>query len=274
MIKLDVDVTALIELRTQMQSDVERLMVDAAKDLATQTYAHIVEDVQKELHSTREKYLAALSIDQVAPDTWIVGLDKSGMWIEDGLEEHETLDDLLSSPKAKRAADGSTYIVVPFQHNKGPTKQTPAQNDLTNTIKAELKRRQIPYGKLETKPDGTPKMGLLHKIDILRSPLKTKEGPGMGHGAIGQVRQGRTGTPFLQGIRVYQKALQDAATGKMSVVKQIMTFRVASSKHKGTGRWVHPGLKAKNFFEKAEKWAMEQFETKIVPDILARLGSR
>ena len=164
----------------------------------------------------------------------------------------------------------SRYLVVPFQHNKGPTQQTQAQRDLTNTVKAEMKRRKIPYGGLEKDSSGQPKIGKLHSFDILHAPTKTQDGPGQGHGQIGAVRQGPTGIAFLQGIRVYQKRIKDEK-GNSSVQKQVMTFRVASSKHKGTGRWVHPGLQAKRFFEEAEKWALEVWETKIVPEILANL---
>jgi len=94
----------------------------------------------------------------------------------------------------------------------------------------------------------------------------------MGKGPIGAARMGPTGIPFLQGIRVYQKRVKDDSTGHSKVSRGIMTFRVASSKHKGTGRWVHPGLQARNFFDEAADWALEQWEKRIVPDILTRFN--
>lgn len=272
MININIDLKAVLDLQKELEPKVARAMQDAAKDLALQSHAHILEEVQKNLHSTREKYLAALDFKQVSDSTWIIELDKAGMWIEEGLEEHSMLDNLLSSPKAKMSADGSRYIVVPFEHNKGPTKQTQAQNDLTQTIKAEMKRLKIPYGKLEVDANGQPKIGKLHQFDI-NAPMKTANGPGQGWGAIGQPRQGPTGIPFLRNVSVYQRAIKNEATGKVSVKKSIMTFRVASSKHAAEGRWRHPGLDAKHFFEEAEQWALNQWATKIVPDILKRLNT-
>jgi hypothetical protein len=156
---------------------------------------------------------------------------------------------------------------VPFDHKKGPTKSTPAQQDLTNTIKAELKRRNIPYGSLEKDAKGNVKTGTLHSFNIMSRPTKSHDGPGQGHGPIGAVRQGNTGIPFLQGVRVIQKQI----AGTQKFAKNIMTFRVASSKHKGSGKWQHPGLPARHFFEKAEQWAINEWVTHIVPRILSSL---
>lgn len=271
MITLNVDLGDLIELRQEMEPKTRQVLQEAARDLAMQAHGHILEQVQQKLHSTREKYVAALSFQQEGNDTWLVTLDKSAMWIEEGMEEHSMLDDLLASPKAKTGKDGSRYLVVPFEHKKGPTQQTQAAKDLTNTIKSELNRRKIPYAGIERDASGKPKTGLLHKMDILKAPLKSAEGPGQGKGPLGAVRQGPTGIPFLQGIRVYQKQVKDKH-GKESTKRSIMTFRVASSKHQGTGRWMHPGLEAKRFFEEAADWALKHWVDKIAPDVLERVS--
>lgn len=155
----------------------------------------------------------------------------------------------------------SKYLVVPFAHKKGPMSQTPAAQDLTSTIKRELKQRNIPYGKIERGPDGKAKTGLLHSFDINKEPVKTHDGAGQGHGPVGAVRQGTTGIPFLQGIRIYQRN----QGGKIN--RGIMTFRVASSKQRGSGKWVHPGLTARHFFEEGQDWALAQWD-KISDQIL------
>jgi hypothetical protein len=271
MVYINVDLKDLLDLKDDLKPKVEQELKKAAEELSIQAHAHITEQVQQKLHSTREKYLAAMKFDNVEDGTWVITLDEKAMWIEEGMESHEMLNDLLASPKAKTAKDGSKYLSVPFQHNKGPTQQTQAQNDLTNTLKTELKNRKIPYGKLEMDANGKPKLGLLHKFDILKDPIKTQEGPGQGWGPAGQVRQGPTGIPFLQSVRIYQRQISDA-NGKSKTVRNIMTFRTASSKHIGTGRWVHPGLEAKKFFDEAEKWATEQWTTKIAPQILRNLS--
>lgn len=158
----------------------------------------------------------------------------------------------------------SKYLAVPFQHNKNPTAQTQAQNSLTATIKAEMQKRKIPFGKIEKDDQGKPKQGLLHSFSITDSPIKTHQGSGQGHGPIGSVRQGPTGIPFLKGVKVYQKEVV-GKSGKKSIQKQIMTFRIVSSKMKGTGRWFHPGTSARNFMDEALEWAKKEFE-KVMKD--------
>lgn len=271
---INLDLGNLGELAKEFRPTIDKAMADAARDLATMTHAHIVEEVSQKLHSTRQKYLDALSFMQVDEDTYVINLDKPAMWIEEGIPPNkDMLDGLLKSSKAKTAKDGSRYLVVPFEHNKGATQQTPAQTNLTDTIKLEMKKRKIPYGKLETDADGKPKTGLLHSFDIMKMPLKTSNGPGMGKGKIGQVRQGNTGIPFLQGVRVYQNKVKDK-NGKESMKKSIMTFRVASSKQKGTGKWIHPGLEAKRFFDEAAAWCLSEFENHIKDQILISVSQK
>jgi len=256
MITLNLSLGPLIDLNTELRPKLERALKSAAQQLAMQSHAHLLEQVQEKLHSTRQKYVDAISFNQVDDNTWIIGLDKAAMWIEEGLPEHEMLDNLLKSPKTKRAKDGSRYLVVPFQHNKGPSSQTQAAQDLTATVKQELKKRQIPYSKIERDIHGKPKVGLLHSFDITKDPVKTHDGPGQGHGKIGDVRQGTTGIPFLQSVRIYQRRMKDG-----SVNRGIMTFRVASSKHKGTGKWIHPGLEPRKFLDETADWALQTWDT-------------
>jgi len=274
MIYMNLDMGPVIEMAKGFKQGVEKVMQDAARDLAMQTHAHILEQVQQKLHSTREKYINALGIQQVDNDTWVITLSRDALFIEEGIKPNmDMLDGLLKSPKAKTAKDGSRYIVVPFEHKKGQTSQTPAQKNLTDTIKAEMKKRSIPYGSIEKKADGSPKLGLLHSFDIMKKPVKTGQGVGQGHGPVGAVKQGPTGIPFLQGVRVYQHKVKDKQ-GKEHVQKSIMTFRIASSKHKGQGRWVHPGLEAKRFFDEAAKWALKEFEDNIRDKILASVAGK
>lgn len=269
MIHLNLDISPITTLAKEFEAQAKKAMEEGLHALAVQTHAHIVEEVQQKLHSSREKYLDALHIRE-EDGAWFITLDEEAMFIEEGMEQHEMIDDLLKSPKAKTAADGSKYMVVPFKHNKGPASQTPAQKSLADTIKKELKSRGGSWGKMEKNADGSMKTGLVHSFDIMKEPIKTHEGPGQGHGPIGSVRQGNTGIPHLQGVRVYQKEIK-GANGKTHMEKSVMTFRVASSKQKGSGKWVHPGLEAKLFLDEAAEWAQKEFEGKIREGILVSL---
>lgn len=264
---VNLDISSLIEVANGSFDDaVKEQMKKAGEQLTAMTRAHIVEEANKKLHTRREMFIEGLSHFKLNDDTWVVNLDAKVRWIDDGLSAHNMLDDLLKSPKAKTSKDGSKYIVVPFQHKKGPTQQTPAQKNLLDTIKAELKSRGINYGKLEQGGDGKPKLGLLHSFDINTKPTKTHNGPGQGKGPIGSVVQGPTGIPLLQGIRIYQREVKNK-DGGTSVRRDIMTFRVASSKHKGQGRWDHPGLPPAKLMDEAYEWAKRTWEREIVPQL-------
>ena len=272
MIHLNLDVSSLLSLRDNLEGSINSAMGRAGAKLARATREHIVELAQGKLHTTREKFVKHLTVfplDQ-GNNVWVVNLDKKFRWIDDGMEEHEMIDDLLKSNKAKTSKDGSRYLTVPFDHSpgKGKTGTTPAGKTLIDTIRKELKTRGIPFGKLEMDGSGKPRLGTLHNINITKEPAKTMNGPGQGKGPVGAVRQGPTGIPFLQGIRISQKSVKDSETGKESVKRSIMTFRTVSSKMKGTGRWVHPGLEPKHLMEEGAAWAAQQWERIIGPEMV------
>lgn len=267
MIKMNVDLSAILDFGSDLESKANTALQKAAADLAVQTHAHLVERVQENLHSTREKYLDAMEFKQIGPDTWVITLDKSAMWIEEGLPPgFDMLPGMLNSPKAKMGKNGK-YLVVPFEHNKGPSRAAKNSKDLTEAVKREMKAKNIPYGKIEKDSEGKPKTGLLHSFNINNAPQKTKQGPFQGVGPVGKVRQGHTGTPLLAGVRVYQKEVKNKQ-GKSSIKRAVMTFRIASESQRGKGMWNHPGMEAKNFFEEAQEWALRLFEEKIKDQVL------
>ena len=245
--------------------------MEAMSNLVFATQTHIQEEVKQKLHSTRQMYLDNLHAEPVDADTWAIILDPPAMWIEEGMPQHEMIDDLLKSDKARTTKKGSKVLSVPFEHKKGAAESTPAQKDLTDTIKSEMKKRGIQYGGLEKDAGGTPKLGLLHSFDINTGPMKTGMGPGQGAGPIGAPRQGPTGVPFLAGVRVYQKSYKDKK-GKDHVKKSIVTFRTVSSEMKGTGRWMYPGFTAKHFLDEGAEWAQKEFENNIKDKLIISIA--
>lgn len=272
---INLDVSPLVSFGQEIDAASKKAMEEAGKRLTIMTKAHIEEEAKKKLHTRRDMFIKGLSHFKVDDHTYVVNLDASVRWIDDGMPAHNMIDDLLKPGKGakakppKRAKDGSMYRVIPFRHGpKGPTQMTPAQATLLNTIKKELKARDIPYGKLEGGGSGGgPKLGLLHKFDIKNSPIKTSNSPGQGKGAVGQVMQGPTGIPLLQGVRIYQRQVKND-DGSTSTRKDIMTFRIVSSKHKGQGRWDHPGNQALKLMDEAYDWAKKTWDKDIVPQLM------
>jgi hypothetical protein len=267
MLYLNLDLSKIAQIGDDLKDAADKAMKEAVRRLTTATHAHILEEAEQRLKSTRQKYVDALKFEQVNEETWFVSLDPSAFFIEEGMPSHEMIDDLLkqgrpkpgggSGPKGsiKTAKDGSRYRVIPFEHSKGPSQQTPMQTSLTNMVKGEMKSRGIPYGKVEKNAAGQPKTGLLHSFDVVKrggaAPPTSK-----------------AGISLLQGVRVYQTKVKDKQ-GKETVKRGVFTFRIVSSKHKGSGRWVHPGIEARHFMDKAFDWAVKEWESKIGPETAA-----
>lgn len=240
----------------------------AANNLTLLTQAKIMELAGQRLHSRREKFVKAVSIQEEGTGVWIIHLDESQHWVEDGVPQHSMIPDLVNSPKAKIARDGSRYLVVPFTHKVGevgPTQTTSYQQDLVSALKKEMKAQKIPWGKIEKDDQGRPKLGKLHTLK-LKTPVKTHDGPGQGWGQIGQQRVGATGIPFLAGAHVFQTKNE-----KGKVERGVVTFRIASEKMLGSGRWEFPGIDKAAIFEDAYEWAQKEVQEHVLPDIIRQI---
>ncbi len=270
MLMVNLDIAELAELMN-VKDAIKDATDGAARDLAAMTHGKIAELAGQKLHSRREMFVTGLKYHQESDDLWIVSLDAKVRWVDDGLPAHSMLDDLLASPKAKKAKDGSKYIVVPFGHGPGAgkTSTTPPQQDLISTVKKAMKARGIPFGTIEKDDNGSAKLGRLHSFDITKAPVKSLDGPGQGKGPKGAVKQGPTGIPFLQGVSVYQS---QGPGGKTK--RQILTFRVASSKHREQSRWEHPGTTPMNLMEEGMQWAMETWQKEIAPAIVSKISMK
>lgn len=281
---LHINISQITDLQNALTDDVKGKLRRAAEQLAIQTHAHVVEQANAKLRSRLRPFLQNLTFGKVGDDVWAITVLRPGLWIEEGRPAGEMIDDLLKAKTAKTAKDGSRYVAIPFQHNKGPTYQTPGEAALIRTLKAALKEANIPYGKIERNPDGSPKIGLLHSLDI-DTPHTNDTRDDLGRRTYRQRmhprpqgQAGPGGRPFLWGVRIYQRLLRDK-NGKPLLDKQglprasrhIMTFRVASSKHKGTGKWMYPGIEGEKFLDEAFEWAMKEWDTKIAPSLLGDL---
>jgi hypothetical protein len=272
MFYLNLDISELQDL-LDIDEVADAEMQRAAANLTAATKAKITELAQEKLHSRRNMYLSALSHFQLDETTWVVNLDASARWIDDGMDPHNMIDDLLKGKGVKRAKDGSAYKVIPFQLNKGKQDMTPAQQSLLATVKKELASVGATPNGIENDSSGNPRQGLVRSLDITKAPISTAA-LRIGRGPRGQVAQGPTGIPLLKGVRVYQKEIE-GKDGAKKMGRFVMTFRVVSSKHKQEGgRWDHPGTPPTNLMEEGLKWAMETWESKVAPAILSRIVAK
>lgn len=265
---LKLDLGPIQDQLQETKKAAEQALAQAAEDLAAMTYNKIAELAQARLRTSRQEYLNNLSYEKAGAGAWTVTLGAKAMWIEEGMDRHEMIADLLKN--GRMAKDGSKYQIIPFPI-KAPTATAPGAMAIRAAATLALRKARINMKKVEKNADGSPKIGTLHRLDVTGSPLKTTQGVYQGWGALGAVRQGPTGIPFLSGLSVQQRMVPQS---NGLVQKTAMTFRVVSSKHMGTGRWVHPGVQAKKLMDEAFNWAQQEWTNTIKPGILEEvLGS-
>ncbi len=247
MIKLDIDLSVFESMAQNLKVDIEKQSQEGAKFLAVATYNKILELANAQLGSTKTKYLEALSLTQEDDMTWFITLDKSAVWIDDGIPENTpmaTSSWLLKPGKTKTSKEGHEYRSIPMQNDKAS--KTPASATVVaiqNAVKKELDKRKIPVKRIEKDANGVPKSGLLHQFRI-KSKANLGDRPGA-DGASG----------FSAMTRVYQKTIKNKQ-GKEVTQRSVMTFRTVSSKYESS-KWIYPGYQAKHFMEQAFAYGMQ-----------------
>jgi hypothetical protein len=277
MFTINIDLSQLNQL-LELGPALKKIAADAGDELSNMIIAKAKEKAAEKLHTRRKMYQDGLSWKKAGDNAWVISLNGKVRWIDDGQTAFDMLKGLLNSPKAKYGKNGK-YIVVPFHTGpKGSGEgannragNTQAQADLVGAVKKELKSRGIPFGKIEKDADGQDRTGKLHSFNIMNAPKKQDDGLGQRRGPVGEVMQGAkekgdaSGTPFLQGVSIYQSKDKKGKTQR-----SIVTFRVATESNGGATRWEHPGNAAVDILEKAVDEAIELWAKEIEPAILSK----
>jgi hypothetical protein len=242
-----IDAQAIAQEFGELKKEIEEAITQGVKQVASMTYAKTQELASEKLKSTRQLYLDNLKFEEIENGIWVVSLDEPALWLEEGRKAGSMIPDLLKR-NARTAKDGSRYKAIPFSHNKPSSQTSRKSQDIINLVKSELKARKIPYKKIEYNSDGSPRLGKLHVINNINSPRPSIRAS---HGV-------------LDSLTIYQTKLP---SGKIR--RDIMTFRVASTKHEGS-KWIHPGIEAKKFMDEALEWAEKIFNDEILPSILEK----
>ena len=250
-LKFEIDVNSIASEFGEMKKDLSKDLKQAVGGLASMTHAKTLELATQELGSLQKMYKDNVSFQQLEENIWVVSLDEKALWIEEG-RKSGFMEELLNGKSSKTSASGEKYAVIPFEHSKNPSEQSSRAQQLTNMIKDELKERGINYRKPEYNADGSPKLGLIKRFNVESAKLKEshKDEP-------------------LKGVAIYQR--MDKNTGK--VRRDIMTFRVITERHREEGRWIHPGRAGDKLMDKAFEWAMNEWDSKILPEVLAKYGT-
>jgi hypothetical protein len=273
--EISINVQDIIAQHQEIADKIEAAVKEGVYKLAIQAHYHVVEIAKSKLRSTKEDFSNAVTLTPDGENAWNVTVPKRMMWIEEGLPSNfDMIPGFLNSAKAKSGPNGK-YLVIPFKHNKAPSQQTNVQAALGNIVKAELKKRNIAYGGIERHADGMPKTGKLHgNLGItgppsMNPPKSGQEGP-VGHPLAVHPKpprqEGPSGRPYLAGLSIQQKM---GPFKEGLAKKDMMTFRTVSSKSSG---WKHPGMEKLDSLGLTYTWALEKWDSDILPGILKDLG--
>lgn len=244
-----------VQISENIQQDINKLKNEITQDLNT-TLKTIGSSTLKKAEELAQQHLSpklasvyksALKIEQLSENTVIIELDQRAFWIETG-RKSGFMEDLLKS--GKKAKDGSRYRVIPIEDSKTSTQSRFTGENLVSDIKSFLQQKGVRTGKnnLEMDKNGSPRIGKLHTFDI--KDLKDKK----------QISDN------ISRISVFQN--KNPKTGKIE--KSVTAFKIISEKHRGTGKWIHPGVPPAKILEKALKWSEQLWQTELFPAIKAK----
>jgi hypothetical protein len=244
--KLEIDAKDIASKFGDLQKEVEATVHKAVAALAASTHAKATELATNKLKSRASIYKDALDFKKIDKNIWVVSLDMEKAGFIEENRKSGFMDELLRGKSAKTSSKGKKYAIIPFKHNKNPSEQTEKAQDLSRQIKDFLKKEKIYSRKLEFNPDGSPKLGLLHRFDLDSAKPSSK-----------------AKNPALKGVSIYQRMNEHG-----QVKKEIMTFRVITEDHKSEGLWNHPGSKGVFIIDECFNWASSTWDTEILPSIL------
>jgi len=246
-LKFEIDVEALMENLQNTSKQLESDIIRSAHDLASMTHAKTLELARDGLGSLTKTYTDQVEFENPEENLWVIKLNKPALFIEDGRAAGFQRD-LLNGKSAKTNKKGEKYAIIPFTHNKPPSQQSSTAHSLAQEIKKALKKEGINWKKPEVDASGSPRIGKIHSFSFDSARLKAHHK-----------------TPATYGVSVYQSKGADG-----QVRKDVMTFRVITERHESEGKWMHPGMTGKKFFDKSFQWATDEWENKILPAILEK----
>lgn len=238
-----------------LRSSVERLSIS--------THAFVVGYAQEKLHGwTREEFFGEegknVRWTEVAEGFWVVEIDPSVAWIEEGRDPTFMGEWLLKGDKVKTAKDGSKYRIIPFTHAR---RNKVFNTDFVDDIKQAVKTSGFNMKKLDRDESGNPKIGMIGKLTFgtnvtQRSPENERFFSKGRSESVGKA----LGLPAYSGKHYLDNAIVTQRKVGNSVKKEVVTFRVISSKHEGEGRWMYPAVPALNSIPAAYDYASKEWD--------------
>ncbi len=242
-------------IHSHLRTSVERLSIS--------THAFVVNYAQEKLTGwTRQEFFGEegknVRWTEVSDGIWVVEIDPSVAWIEEGRDPTFMGEWLLKGDKVKTAKDGSRYRVIPFTHSRG---NKIFNTDFVTEINQAAKASGINLKTLDTLADGSPKLGVISKLKFSsgvynRTPDTERFFSKARSASVAEELglKPYAGKHYLDSAVITQRLV-----GK-KVKKEVVTFRVISSKHEAEGRWMYPAVVALNSIPAAYDYASREWD--------------
>jgi hypothetical protein len=202
---------------------------------------------------------------RVGPRMWVVSIDESVAWMEEGRQEAVFMSWLLDhNSKAKTNKKGQKYASIPMKKAQwtGPGKAAANRSrpDLRALIENEMKRNKISLTKLSVDDAGKPRIGVVGKLEPAM-PGPQSQFPTLYSMPRSAAMAQLTGLPEHGGIALTQGTLivqREVKRGKTTrIAREAITFRTITEAHKAEGRWFlkpFPALNSLQFaYDKAQQ---------------------
>ena len=251
-LKFQIDASSIASQLDGIKEEIEKELMNGVKELSVRTYSHIEEEAAKQLKTTRQNYQENLKYEKIAPGIYVITLLDAAMWIEEGFKEGFDMKPGLLKQNTKTSKDGYQYRVIPFNHGTDKQNTTPYNQTVIDRIKDELKARKIKIKKVDTNPDGSPKIGRMHSFSL------DSEKP-----------TAKASTNVLTNVSVYQKLNEKT----QKVERGIFTFRTVSNNPDYAEKWLRKEKTGVKLLDEAETWASQEWENSILPEILKKWNS-
>ena len=252
----------------RLRQEIERLSVSA--------HAFVINHAQAKLHGeTLNTFLGKDNRNirwmKVDDNIWVVEIDESVRHIEEGASRVFMEWLLTKNPKAKRAKDGSMYARIPISNARfggpGQNAVNDRRPDLAAMVRNEMKSNKISLKRIEKNSDGTPKLGILHKISPQmpgpQSQFPTLYSMPRNHemAALTGLKP-HGGIPLTKGTLIVQR-IGKHGKEKGKLIREAVTFRTISSKHKAEGRWFTPAKDGLKSLQAAYEYSLKEWDKTV-----------
>jgi len=136
-LKFNIDAAAIADQFNAFKLEVEQDLNKAVANLAAITDAKVKEMASQELHTSRKDFMDSLGFEEISPGVWIISVDESGLWVEEGIPAGTDMKPALLQ-NAKVTKNGTRTKVIPFHYDQPPSQQPVATQVLVQTIKEGL----------------------------------------------------------------------------------------------------------------------------------------